>query len=213
MNAHLQAAAADFAALETENSALRERIRALEAENAALRERCRALEAIEQVLATRGGAYVAPSPPPLSKEEKAAAKAAEKEAAKAAKAAIKEEKAAARATKAAEKEAAKAAIKQEKAAAKAFIAEVKAAEKAREVAIKAAEKEARAAAKAVKATVAKRADSPTPPSRDDLVLTSISGDLYLVGNRYVYDYDMLSDTSGAFCGYLSADGTTIVDHL
>jgi chemotaxis protein histidine kinase CheA len=122
-------------------------------------------------------------------------KAAEKEAAKAAKEA---EKAAAKAAKEAEKEAAKTAKEAEKAAKKAAAPKKTAAKKAETVTTTPATTEEVVPAKAdVTAEVAK--------STGDIQL--INGEMYMVNNGNVYEYDELTQKPGDFVGRLQADGT------
>ena len=126
-------------------------------------------------------------------------KAAEKEAAKAAAKAAKEaEKEAAKAAKEAEKEAAKAAKEAEKVAKKAAAPKKTVAKKAETVTTTPATAEEVVPAKAdVTAEVAK--------STGDIQL--INGEMYMVNNGNVYEYDELTQKPGDFVGRLQADGS------
>lgn len=132
----------------------------------------------------------APAP---TKEAAKAAKETEKAAAKAAKEA---EKAAAKAAKEAEKEAAKAAKEAEKAAKKAA-APKKAAAKKTETVTTAPAAEVVPAKADVTAEVTK--------SNGDIQL--INGEMYMVNNGNVYEYDELTQKPGDFVGRLQADGS------
>ncbi len=125
-------------------------------------------------------------------------------------------KEAVKAAKEAEKAAAKAAKEAEKAA--------KAAEKEAEKAKKAAEKEAKKAA-APKKTAAKKAETvaTTPATTEEVVpakadvtaevaksagdIQLINGEMYMVNNGNVYEYDELTQKPGDFVGRLQADGS------
>lgn len=138
----------------------------------------------------------------------AAKKSADKEAAKAAKAAEKE---AAKAAKAAEKEAAAAAKAAEKAA-KAAEKEAKKAEKEAKKAEKPAKakKEAKPAAAAAAAdAVPAKADVAAPAEEAKYKMTLIDGNLYMVRNGNVYEYNDLEEKIGDFMGRLTEDGEGI----
>jgi len=145
---------------------------------------------------------VAPAAKAVTAAEKAAAKAAEKAAAK------EKEKAA----KAAAKEAEKAAIKAINDKAKADAAAAKAALKAAKPAAKAATaaktaaKAAPAPAAAVKVASASAAAASEPVSVEG-ELELIDGNLYMVKNGNVYEYDELTEKAGDFVGRFTAEKT------
>lgn len=131
----------------------------------------------------------APAP---TKEAAKVTKAAEKEAAKAAKEA---EKAAAKAAKEAEKEAAKAVKEAEKAAKKAAAPK------------KAAAKKTETVATAPTEVVPAKADVTAEVAKTDGDVQLINGEMYLVNNGNVYEYDELTQKPGDFVGRLRADRT------
>jgi len=152
---------------------------------------------------TTEAATPAPAPAPAAKAvtaaEKAAAKAAEKAAAK------EKEKAAKAAAKEAEKAAIKAINDKAKADAAAAKAALKAAKPATAAKASAAAKAAPAAA--VKVAVAAAASAAAEPVSVEGELELIDGNLYMVKNGNVYEYDELTEKAGDFVGRFTAEKT------
>ena len=134
-------------------------------------------------------------------EAKAAAKVTKETEKAAAKAAKEAEKAAAKAAKEAEKAAIKAAKEAEKAA--------KEAEKATKAVASKPKPKAKAKAAAETAAVPAKADTDAEVVETDGELKALGGGLYWLKGQKLYNFDMATNSAGAYVGILCADGETI----